>query len=234
MEQLELLWIYQQADSAADRLENEIKRSPTRQKLVKCRDSLLEQQTAYKRVESEVAAMIDRLDALKDAVALTEEQLKNLTAKIENSADSLEQVSSYIAEAKRLQGNLTAYEQETRRIRKDAVDRERIQREIKVRYAKYKAEFDKLKEAFDAEYKEKMAQLEQLRKAAEAKTEGISREMMERYRSIKLHSVPPLARLNGNQCGGCNMSLPSAVTRAIKAGELIECETCGRLLLPGN
>ena len=69
MEQLELLWIYQQADSAADKLENEIKRSPTRQKLVKYRDSLLEQQAAFKRVDSEVAAMSDRLDALKDAVA---------------------------------------------------------------------------------------------------------------------------------------------------------------------
>ncbi len=234
MEQLEMLWIYQQADSAADKLENEIKRSPTRQKLVKYRDSLLEQQTAFKRVDSEVAAMSDRLDALKDAVALTEEQLKNLMAKIENGADSLEQVSAYIADVKRLQGNLSAYEQETRRIRKDSADRERIQRDIKVRYAKYKAEFDKLKAAYDAEYKEKMVQLEQARKAAEEKTAGISKEMMDRYRAIKLHSVPPLARLIGSQCGGCNMSLPSAVTRAIKSGELIECETCGRLLLPGG
>ena len=32
MEQLELLWNYQQADSAADKLEKEIKRSPTRQR----------------------------------------------------------------------------------------------------------------------------------------------------------------------------------------------------------
>ena len=154
--------------------------------------------------------------------------------KIETGADSLEQVAAYISDVKRLQGNLAAYEQETRRIRKDSADRERIQREIKVRYAKYKAEFDKLKAEYDAEYKEKMAQFEQLRKAAEEKTSGISKEMMDRYRAIKLHSVPPLARLNGNQCGGCNMSLPSAVTRKIKAGELIECETCGRLLLPGN
>ncbi|MBR6705840.1 MAG: hypothetical protein IKI84_04065 [Clostridia bacterium] len=233
MEQLEMLWNYQQADSAADRLEKEIKRSPTRQKLIKYRDSLLEQQTAFKRVDGEVAAMGDRLDVLKDAVALTEDQLKNLIAKIESSEDSLEQVTAYISEVKRLQGNLTAYEQETRRIRKDAADRERIQHEIKVRYAKYKAEFDKLKQAYDIEYKDKSAQLDEMRKAAEEKTAGISKEMLDRYRAIKLHSVPPLARLNGSQCGGCNMSLPSAVTRAIKAGELIECETCGRLLLPG-
>ena len=55
MEQLEMLWIYQQADMAADKLEKEIKRSPTRLKLVKCRDNCLEQQEAYKRTDSEMA-----------------------------------------------------------------------------------------------------------------------------------------------------------------------------------
>ena len=54
---------------------------------------------------------------------------------------------------------------------------------------------------------------------------------MERYRDIKKHSVPPLAALLGDQCGGCNMSLPSSVSRKVKAGELVECETCGRLLI---
>ena len=73
MEQLELLWIYQQADSAADKLENEIKRSPTRQKLVKYRDSLLEQQTAFKHVESEVAAMGDVIQYVPATPAFDDE-----------------------------------------------------------------------------------------------------------------------------------------------------------------
>lgn len=231
MEQLEMLWIYQQADMAADKLEKEIKRSPTRLKLVKCRDNCLEQQEAYKRTDSEMAAMADRLDALKDAMAMTEEQLKSLQAKVEQGADSLEQVSSFIADAKHLQSNLNSYEQETKRIRKDAQDRERLKHDIKVRYAKYKAEFDKLKADYDAEYKSKSGELEQLRKAAAEKTQGISETLLERYRMIKLHSVPPLARLNGSQCGGCNMAVPSAVVRNIKSGQLVECETCGRLLL---
>ena len=234
MEQLELLWEFQQADMAVDRLENEIKRSPTRQRLVKCRDTLLEQQAAFKRIEGDTSAMADRLDALKDAIALSRDQYNSLVSKAESSVDSHEHAEMYIAEAKRVLGNLTAYIQETKRIRKDSGDRERLQHDIRVRYAKYKAEFEKLKAAYEAEYEEKNKQLEELKKAAKDKTAGITAEMLERYRTIKLHSVPPLARLNGSQCGGCNMSLPSAVTRSIKAGQLIECETCGRLLLPGS
>lgn len=232
MEQLEMLWIYQQADMAADKLEKEIKRSSTRQKLVKCRDNCLEQQEAYKHTDNEIAAMADRLDALKDAISMTEEQLKALQAKVEQGSETLEAVTAFIVDAKHLQSNLNSYEQETKRIRKDAQDREKQRHDIKVRYAKYKAEFDKLKADYDTEYKAKSKELEQLRNAAKEKTAGISEQLLERYRTIKLHSVPPLARLNNSQCSGCNMAVPSAVVRTIKSGQLVECETCGRLLLP--
>ena len=66
---------------------------------------------------------------------------------------------------------------------------------------------------------------------AAEKAKGIEQDLMDRYQNIKRRSVPPLAQLYGDQCGGCNMSLPSAVSRKIKAGELVECETCGRLLI---
>ena len=233
MEQMEMLWEYQQADMAADRVENAIKRSPTRQKLVKYRDNLLEQQNGSKHIESEGAAMADRLDALKDAISMTEDQLKSLQARIEATpAHDSESAAEYINDAKRFLNNINTYEQEIKRIRKDASARERQQHDVKVRYAKYKAEFDKLKVVYDEEYKEKTQELKQLRAEAESKTAGIQPELLERYRVIKQHSVPPLARLSNNQCGGCNMALPSAVSRNIKAGQLVECETCGRLLLP--
>ena len=75
MDQLHLLWEYQKADMEVDKLEASIRRSPVRQKLVKYRDYYAEQQTAMKRIESEVATMQDRLEALKDAIKMTDEQL---------------------------------------------------------------------------------------------------------------------------------------------------------------
>lgn len=232
MDQLHLLWDYQQADMEADKMEASIKRSPTRQKLVKYRDYLLEQQNVMKRITGEVAAMADRLEALKDAVAMTENQLKSLQTKIENDPpQDSESAQQFIADVRRFQNNLTTYEQEIRRIRKDAGDRERLQHDVKVRAAKAKGEFDKLKVDYDAEYQEKSKELTALKAVAAEKAKGIEQDLMDRYQNIKRRSVPPLAQLYGDQCGGCNMSLPSAVSRKIKAGELVECETCGRLLI---
>lgn len=232
MDQLHLLWDYQQADMEADKMEASIKRSPTRQKLVKYRDYLLEQQNVMKRITGEVAAMADRLEALKDAVAMTENQLKSLQTKIENDPpQDSESTQQFISDVRRFQNNLTTYEQEIRRIRKDAGDRERLQHDVKVRAAKAKGEFDKLKVDYDAEYQEKSKELTALKAVAAEKAKGIEPDLMDRYQNIKRRSVPPLAQLYGDQCGGCNMSLPSAVSRKIKAGELVECETCGRLLI---
>ena len=83
MNQMELLWDYQQTDIQAEAVAKEIKGSPERQKLVKYRDYLLEQQNTIKRIEEEVLTMQDRLEVLEDAVKLVEDQLNSLQKKIE-------------------------------------------------------------------------------------------------------------------------------------------------------
>ncbi|MBQ7655558.1 MAG: hypothetical protein IJS41_03520 [Clostridia bacterium] len=232
MDQLHLLWEFQKADVEVDKLEASIRRSPVRQKLVKYKDLYTEQQNAMKRMESEVAAMQDRLEALKDAIRMTNEQVHALHAKMEaEEPKSAAEVQQFMNDAKRFQNNLTAYEQEVKRIRKDAADRERQQHDVRVRAAKAKSEFDKLKLVYDDEKRSKDGELEALRATAAEKAKPIEPDYMERYREIKRHSVPPLAALDRDQCQGCNMSLPSSISRKVKAGELVECETCGRLLI---
>ena len=63
------------------------------------------------------------------------------------------------------------------------------------------------------------------------KEKGISAELLEKYALIKKHSVPPLSKLSGDKCSGCNMNLPSGAVRSIKNGEFVECENCGRLVM---
>lgn len=231
MSNLELLWDYQIADTAADRLQTEMKHSVTRQKLLKCRENLEEQQKNYKRIESEIGVMSDRLEALKDALSRLDNQLKSLQTKVtENPAKTSEEARKYIGEIKKLKENLVAYEQEINKLRKDSQDRERQQHDVKMRYAKYKNDFAALKETYDREYSERSEELEKLRAVAKEKSKAVDPSLLERYQQIKRHSVPPLSRLSDDKCSGCNMNLPSGVVRAIRAGELIECETCGRLV----
>ena len=232
MNQMELLWDYQQTDIQAEAIAKEIKGSPERQKLVKYRDYLLEQQNTIKRIEEEVLTMQDRLEVLEDAVKLVEDQLNSLQKKIEaNEPQDVEQTERYLSDAQRMMSNLSEYEAEIKRIRKDAADRDRLQYDVKVRAARAKAEFDKLKASYDEEYKKKNEELTALKNVLAEKAKAIQPNWIERYNTIRRHAFPPLARLNGSQCTGCNMSLPSGVVKDVQSGKDVECETCGRLLI---
>lgn len=232
MSQLELLWDYQQADVEAERQENAMKRSPTRQRLLKYQEYLREQKAANARLEEEVHAMGDRMDALKDAIAHTEEQLRALHDRFEaERPEDSDGMQNYIQETQRLLQNVSGYEQEVRRIRKDAADRDSQQRDIVQRAAKVRGDYDRLKAEYDVEYKENLKKLEELRATVAEKAKGIEPSHLEKYKAIKQHSMPPLAQLSGDQCGGCRMSLPSAVVRSVRAGTPVECESCGRLLI---
>ena len=42
--------------------------------------------------------------------------------------------------------------------------------------------------------------------------------------------MPPMAKINGDRCGGCNMTLPAAVLGRLNGGQIVECDNCGRML----
>ncbi len=232
MTQLDLLWEYQTADTEADMMAHSIRQSPKRQKLLKLRDYIRDQQESLKTVENEVMAMSDRIDALKDAISLADDQLKQLQKRIQDEPPaSSKGIEQYINEAELLSSTLSDYDQEIRRVRKSAADRDRKQRDIKMRAIKSKEEFDQLRVEYDQEYKEKSEVLDRLRAVAEEKKKGIGAEYLARYTAIKQHCTPPMAKLNNGQCGGCNMGFPSSVLSAIRSGKEVECETCGRLII---
>ena len=232
MNQLNLLWEYQAADVAVETISKEIKRSPNRQQLVKYRDNLLEHQKTLGRIEEEILAMQDRIEALRDAIHMTESQIQSIQERIQTKEpENTEETERYIAEVKRLIGNLNDYEAEVKRIRNDSADREKVQRDVKLRAARTKKDFDKLKETYDEEFREMNERLNQAKALAEEKKKDITPAYLEKYQTIKRHSFPPLARMIGSQCTGCNMSLPSGVVKDVQSGKEIECETCGRLLI---
>lgn len=233
MKQTELLWQYQQADMAADAFEREIKRNPNRVALKKNREFLMEQQSIVKRMEQEVVEMTDRVDVIKVAINRIEEQLAALQKRMEtNPPADLQQAQDMSRDAQKLLTDLNDYEREMKRIQKDASDRERGEKEIRVRYAKVKSEYDQQKVAYEAEYDEQMKQLEEKRAAAAAKGKEVEPSLLEKYALVKKHCVPPVARLYGDQCGGCNMSLPQVTIRKFKNDvTYIECENCGRMII---
>ena len=184
------------------------------------------------RIEEDVAGMLDRLEAVRDEAARLETLLAAEKEEIEkNPPKTMEEVEEKMASLQKLVDSLQHYEQELKKTQKDAQTRDRQQKEVRIRAARTKAEFDELKKQYDAEFKRDSEKLEQLKANVEAASKDIEPELLAKYKEIRQQSMPPVAKLIGSQCMGCNMGLPSAISRRIAEGsELVQCDNCGRIL----
>lgn len=234
--QLEKLWQFMQVDMEADHFENQIRQSEKRQKLLKQRNFLMDQQNNMKKLESDVAAMSDRLEAVTDEAQRLQKVLAGLLEDMEkNPPKSAEEADAMMDPVQKLADTLQRYEQELNKMRKDAENKDRQQRDIRIRAAKTKVEFDQLKKEYDVEFKEDTAKLKQMRARTESEAAKLDPQMVEKYQEIKQHCTPPMAKLIDGQCSGCFMSLPSATLLALKEdSKLVLCDNCGRIIYQEN
>ena len=233
MEQYELLWKYQQVDMELDRYEKEMRGNSNRKELLKHRDFLLEQQNVLKKIETDVEVMSDRMEALADEIKRLSGSVAEATANFENNRpDNLEDVKKQMASIQKLIATITRYESELAKMRKDSEARDRQQREVRVRAAKARAEFDRIKVIYDEEYKVAAVKLEALKKNVAKEAQGIDPQLLEKYKAIKRHAAPPITRLHDDRCGGCNMQLSAADKDKVRSGvPYVECENCGRIIM---
>jgi predicted nucleic acid-binding Zn-ribbon protein len=232
MEKYEALWAYQTEDMKADAIANSIKRSPTRQKLEKARDFILDRQKKYKQIEEDVSAMVDRKDIIAQAVDRAREQLQVLQSRYETEAlDTPEEVKALLTEVSKCRDTIRQYEAEISRIVKETDANDKLQRSVRMEAANAKKAFDQLKAEYEEESKSKKGELDAQRAKAKELMDQVDPKLLEEYETIKKHISPPVARLTHGQCSGCNTSLPSATLSKIKNGALIECETCGRMII---
>ena len=230
--QLDTLWQFMQVDMEADGFETKMRQSANRQKLIKARDYLKELQANMKKLENDVAVMQDRLEAVQDEAVRLEKVLAGLSDEIAaNPPENVEDAQKKAESVQKLLETLTRYEQELQKMRKDSDTKDRQQKEIRVRAAKTKQEFDQLKLDYDKEFKADTAKLQKMRERTEQESMKVDAKLLEKYRSIKQHCTPPMAKLVNGQCSGCFMSLPSATLLEIRNGaRIVECDNCGRIL----
>ena len=234
MDQLTMLWEYQVEDIKADKMANDIRRSPLRQKMENDRNLFMERQKQYKQIEEQVAVLSDRKDAFRDALSRAEDQLNGLQARFEqNPPQELDAVRALMAEVTKCRETIVSYEQEMKRLTQEANTNDQRGNSIRTEAARLRSEFEHLKVQYDKEMPEKKAQQEAQRAIADKKAEGIDPALMEQYKRIKKHITPPVSRLINGQCSGCNTSLPSAVLHRVRnaSDEIVECESCGRMII---
>lgn len=233
MQQYELLWQYQQVDMELDQYEKEMRSSSNRKELLKHREFLLEQQSVLKKIEADVEIMSDRMEALADEITRLSGSASEAAANFEaNRPEDLEEAKKQIASLQKLLSTISRYESELAKMRKDSEARDRQQREVRVRAAKARAEFDRIKVIYDEEFKAASVKLDELKKKVAKEAEGIDPALIEKYKSIKRHAAMPITRLHDDRCGGCNMQLSAADRDKVRSGQpYVECENCGRIIL---
>ena len=164
MHQYELLWQYQQVDMELDQYEKEMRGNSNRKELLKHREFLLEQQSVLKKIESDVEIMSDRMEALADEITRLNGSVAEATANFEaNRPQDLEEAKKQIASIQKLLTTISRYEAELAKMRKDSEARDRQQREVRVRAAKARAEFDRIKVIYDEEFKAASVKLDELK-----------------------------------------------------------------------
>ena len=225
---LDALWNYMQFDLEADKFGSDMRQSP----LLKDRNFLKEQQTNIVKIENDVSTMNDRMEAIRDEVERLNKLLAEQRARLESEPPkTAEEIEERVTAIEKVLESMKHYEQELSKMRKDADARDRQQKEIRVRAAKTKAEYDAVKLEYDKEYADDTVKLKNLRARAEAEEKKTDPADLEKYKSIKAHVTPPMAKMMNNQCSGCFMALPLGTLRDLKSGEhMVTCDNCGRIL----
>ncbi len=233
MDRFEALWLFQAEDMKADTIAASIKSSPTRQKLERARDFILDRQKQYKQIEDEVTAMADRKEILAQAVEHSESQLRSLQDRFDsNPPQTAEGIKALLSDVSRCRDTIRQYEVEISRIVRETGNHDKLQRTVRMEAAKAKQNFDQLKSEYEKESAVRKEELDAQRAKAKSFSESVDPALLEEYQMIKRRVSPPVARLTYGQCSGCNTGLPSAVASRIKGGAPVECETCGRLIIP--
>lgn len=235
MGKLDALWEYQALDLKKEAVERETLNTPARAKLNKLHGFLTEQQNTISRIQKEI---LQRQNALEKLLEQAEKLFKR--AELERGEfDEMQQDDEVTAEEmtecrinhERLMEDLAAARREIGDLVKWLDAAQNDYKETRNKAGKAKKEYDALLAVTEQEYKDGEPKRAAALAALNALAASVDPALIERYRRVKQHHNVPMAKVENNQCGGCNMSLPMVVVKRVMSGDgVVECENCGRIL----
>ncbi len=239
MGKLDALWEYQAVELKKEALEREVLNTPARAKFNKLHGFLTEQQNAILRTQKEIVQRQSALEKLQEQVDRLMNRVELERSEFEQMQQDEECTAEEMTECRenheKLLEELTAVRREISDLVKWLEAALSDYKETRTKAGKAKKEYDALMLVCEQELSSSEAPRKAAEDAVAEKAKTVDPALLERYKRVKRNHAVPMAKVENNQCSGCNMSLPMVVVKRVANSDgVVECDNCGRILYAGE
>ena len=231
MRQMDLLWDLQRLDSRIGELErqlavytNKTKLKQLKVKFDKEKDLFEKNDRALKEAVKSSKSNRVKVEELKFGIQKTEEKLYS------GAVSSVKQLEGMQKNLDEMQKGIETLEIDYR----DIQDRRKnLERQVKIsrsKLKKYKNTFDHLKEKYNKGELDAGLEYEELIEKREKLIKKIDKRILDRYERVRLGNDTAVVEIVDGKCAGCHMEVSVVYSEKLREDELINCETCGRIL----
>lgn len=195
--------------------------------LVKTRASLLDDEKHLTEIEKQQRDVEWEIDDLRSAIAKVNEKLYG--GKVKNPKELL----SFDQEVGIFKMNLGRKEDDLLEVMTEV---EATQDTVKLaaeRLKKLEADWRREQKILAQNQAEVEGQLVELAEKRQAATAGISAEALEVYEGMRSKKGQAVVKVEQGRCQGCRLTLPVSELQRARAGSLVRCSSCGRILYLG-
>lgn len=226
---LEKMLEYQKVEGKCIALENELLKSPDKEKATKIQQVLKKQHSDLVALENSAKKINDVYNAAVDKYEEYIKKLDVLEKQIQESdvdnAENLEKMfNDFLAVGASLEKNITKIYVEVQEINKSYEDIINKSKTDRKKFDTYKSAYNKLKSEKEPEISKLKEQMAELQKEISAKIFEVYKQKRES------HMFPVFVPFLDKRCGGCRMEISASKVAQMKNNDfgVIECETCGR------
>lgn len=221
---------YQQEDAKLRKIEVELSGSEARKKAVNAKKYLDGVEEAVNKLDVKASSLMQEYENLLAEQGKLKENAEELGKAIDGAEDEngasfiIKKIEEIASKIKRVSEKVNAVSEEIQSVLKEYMGVKATTKKAQEQYAQSGKEYNELKES----KREEREALEKSLKTLEAKVEP---SLMARYQEKRKNKVFPIVyEASGDFCGACGTELPLTLKNKLKAGEVIDCANCGRIL----
>lgn len=221
---------YQKVDNELFTLEMQVKTSKEAKEIANYSEIKKKSMDDYHKNLRDIEDALTHIEKYNKAYAKTNAEIDELIDVL-GDFQELKEIDKYEKLIAQQQKDLMSIEKELYKLNNMIDECEKICKQSITNFAKCNKLIAERKAVVDnlmASMKDKVAEIKGRMKELASK---IPADVLIKYNNArKSNRLPIVVPLNGSNCSGCGMDLPSSETAAIKENTIIDCPNCGRLI----